>query len=122
MVVSETKLSLKELYANFHQNSQTAAEILCQCLRTEGSVTLSPHAMKMIFGFEVMGRAGGIAPKTVREKGNAAAHELDCEFVIMSFTRFCKRTSRKFSGLRLRRSILLSMDALPFLPQVTVVK
>jgi hypothetical protein len=41
--------------------------------------------MKMIFGFEIAGRARGITlPKTVREKGNAAAHELGYDDVLYS--------------------------------------
>lgn len=84
IVVSETKLSLKQLYDEFHQNSQQAAETLSRRLRTEASITLSPYSMKMIFGFKIAGRARGITPQTVREKGNVAAHELGHDDVLHS--------------------------------------
>jgi len=77
IVISKTQLPLNEIYAAFHQNVQRAADSLCQRLRTEANITISAHSMKMIFGFESAGRARGIASQTVREKGNAAAHEVD---------------------------------------------
>jgi hypothetical protein len=40
--------------------------------------------MKMIFGFEIAGRARGTAAQTVREKGNAAAHEFGHDDVLSS--------------------------------------
>jgi hypothetical protein len=81
IVMSETKLSLEELYAQFNQNSQRAAETLCQCLRMEANATISPQSMKVIFGFEIA-RCGRGMPQTVREKGNAAAHESDRDDVL----------------------------------------
>jgi hypothetical protein len=84
LVVSETKLSLTELYAQFHQDSQQTAETLSRRLQMEAKVSLSPHSMKMIFGFETAARPRGIAPQTVREKGNAAAHEFGHDDVLWS--------------------------------------
>ena len=77
IVILKTQLPLNEIYTEFHQNVQRATDRLCQQLRTEANITISAHSMKMIFGFESAGRARGIASQTVREKGNAAAHEVD---------------------------------------------
>jgi hypothetical protein len=40
--------------------------------------------MKIIFGFEIAGHARGIMPQTVRERGNAAAHEAHSDDILYS--------------------------------------
>jgi hypothetical protein len=85
IVISETKLFLNEIYAEFHQNPQQAADYLCQRLGTGANIPISAHSMRVIFGFESAHRVRSIASQTVREKGIAAAHELDRGDVRSSF-------------------------------------
>ena len=88
MIISELDLSLRTLRAEFRRHSQQAAQTLCERLRKGEKGTLSPESMMMIFGCESALASGhgfrAITSQTVRERGNAAAHQLDDDDVLLA--------------------------------------
>jgi len=84
--MSEGNLSWDSLRTALRQNHQQGVEAIYELLPKDTKDALSLQSVRIIFGHEspqaLRRGARGVASQTVRERGNAAAHQLNLEDVV----------------------------------------